>query len=647
MKAARGAADSEDVTLRRWAWIPVLLWICALAGAAQWRPVGPWGGNARALTSDPHDAGHILLGAGAGSVYESRDGGASWHPLAHLGEGRELMVQALAFDATRPGTLYAAGWNLSGDGGGFYVSRDGGQHWTAATELGGHSVQAMAVPDAVPGMVLAGALDGVFRSLDWGASWTRISPEGHAGLKNIESLAVDAKDPRTIYAGTWHLPWKTLDGGAHWSPIHQGLIDDSDIFSLVLDHVRPETVWAAACSGIYKSENGGAQFHRIPGASGQALRTRALAQDSANADVMWAGTTAGLWKTTDGGRSFRLLTPPKTILNAILVDSRDPQRVLIATDRGGVRRATDGGDGFQASNQGFAQQAVSALVAGEDDEGLYAAVLNGREFGGVFRFREGAWRQLNAGIEDLDVFDLVLAEGGPLLAATNRGVFLLDRGRERWLPSRGAGVAAPPVSQGRGPGKPARTEKFTGRVHAVAVGTAWYAAGEDGVLRSNDRGRSWQRLLARGEDEFIAVAAAGPEAAAATPRALWRSRDGGLHWSGQTLPPGVTRIYQVALTGGGELCLATHQGLFVWREAARRWEQASAVPGSVYGVRAVEGRLLALPTVGGTAYESADGGLSWHPLADAGTGLSSAAVWRGRIYLGSRDHGVLEEVAGR
>ena len=101
----------------------------------------------------------------------------------------------------------------------------------------------------------------MFRSDDAGDHWSRISPEGHKDIKNIESIAIDPQNPDVIYAGTWHLAWKTDDGGNNWHQIKNGVIDDSDVFSLIIDPQQPSTVYLSACSGIYKSSNGGDLFH--------------------------------------------------------------------------------------------------------------------------------------------------------------------------------------------------------------------------------------------------------------------------------------------------------------------------------------------------------------------------------------------------
>ncbi len=65
--------------LKRWfALVCALLLLAPVSALAQWRSLGPYGGNARALAFNPPYPDHVLLGSGAGTLFESLDGGRRW-----------------------------------------------------------------------------------------------------------------------------------------------------------------------------------------------------------------------------------------------------------------------------------------------------------------------------------------------------------------------------------------------------------------------------------------------------------------------------------------------------------------------------------------------------------------------------------------
>jgi photosystem II stability/assembly factor-like uncharacterized protein len=641
----------------------LLLSACA---SAQWRSLGPYGGNARALAFNPRYPDHVLLGSGAGTLFESLDNGRSWRPFAHLGAGDELMLENVAFDPLVSSTIYVAGWNVSGSGGGFFVTRDGGRSWSEPAALKGKSIQALALSESDPRILIVGALDGLYRSRDSGTSWERITPTGHPDLKNFESVAIDPRDPNVIYAGTWHLPWKTSDGGATWSNIKRGVIDDSDVFSIILDRSNPDTVFASACSGIYKSDDGGRLFRKVEGIPGSARRTRVLQQDSADPKTVYAGTTEGLFKTSDGGVTFRRITPPDFILNDVLVDPRDPQRVLIATDRGGVFTSDDAGASFQASNDGFSERQITTVVADpKDAHGLYAGVLNDKEFGGVFHSQGGFWKQMSDGLGGRDVFDLGWSRGGQLAAATNHGIFLFDAKVGSWHPSRAellarrAAPAGRAVARKKGKKVQARSSPviFDGRVSALAMGgRRWYAATGAGILHSDDDGVSWsggpgdpQNLGTQklgSQNSFISVSAHDDVVVAASVRQVWYSANYGHRWTRQLLPPEVMRVYSVSVTGDGEVWAATAEGALRWIRKSRdegSWEHVTnGLPArQVTSIREAGGLLLAAVADSRCWYVSRDRGQSWKASAAAEFVVSGALKQGDTLYVTTRHHGVL------
>src|SRR5437868_13092414 len=155
------------------------------AMAQQWKPLGPDGGDVRSLARDPHSPDRILLGTSAGQIYQSTDSGANWERFAKLGEKNDYVLDRVVFHPTRAGIVYAAAWSVETNGGDVFRSADGGRTWKALPGMRGKSVRGFAMSNSNPDVLVAGALDGVFRSNDGGDHWALISTPNHADIRNI------------------------------------------------------------------------------------------------------------------------------------------------------------------------------------------------------------------------------------------------------------------------------------------------------------------------------------------------------------------------------------------------------------------------------------------------------------------------------
>ena len=187
------------------------------------------------------------------------------------------------------------------------------------------------------------------------------------------ALTFDPRDGNTLYAGTPHLPWKTTDGGRSWHSIHEGMIDDSDVFSIQADRNRPQRVFASACSGIYRSLDGAANWTRLVDAKDASYRTYTIVQDPQYENVWLAGTTHGLVRSGDGGATWQKLRDFAT--RSIAFDLGYLGRMLIATEEAGILRTDDNGRSWRPVNQGFCNRQLSSLwTAGGS---VYATTLDG------------------------------------------------------------------------------------------------------------------------------------------------------------------------------------------------------------------------------------------------------------------------------
>src|SRR5215471_1970924 len=418
----------------------------AKAAASDWSLIGPDGGNVRSLAYDPGDPNHILLGTSAAQLFVSRDGGNSWAPFAHLGDSDDLVIDHVIFDPTNTMIIYAAGWGLyHDDEGDVFRSDDGGATWRALPGAHGKSIRALAMAPSDHNTLVIGALDGVFWSRDAGATWKQMTPDNpevtdhYSVMRNFVSVAIDPQNPEIVYGGTRHLAWKTPNGGQSWHSIHDGMLDDSDVFSIIVDPKTPSRVYASACSGIYKSDNGADLFHRVQGMPHSAIRTRVLKQDPVRPSIVYAGTTGGLWKTLDGGAKWSLVTSADVVVNDVLIDPRNPDRVLLATDRGGVLATNDGfaNAKYQPSNHGFSHRMVGAVIAdNKSPNRLYVGIVNDKIHGGLFTTDDvgKSWLQVSKGLGDRDILSLQQADNGVIYAGTNHGIFYLSSLVGAWQP---------------------------------------------------------------------------------------------------------------------------------------------------------------------------------------------------------------------
>ena len=655
--------------------LALLCWMAVLAGhapregaaaevAGAWKQIGPYGGDVRSLAARL-DFSQLFLGTSNAQVYASRDAGRSWSWLSEVVARPDYVVDHILIDPLDSSTLYAGVWSTEPNGGGgVFKSTDAGRAWRSLPAMAGQSVRSLAQSASHPRLLVAGSLEGVFRTQNAGQTWERISPAQHQELHSIESLAIDPKDPEVVYAGTWHLPWRTADGGRSWSSLRNGMIDDSDVFSIIVDWSNNNKVYASACTGIYASDSAGRAWRKTHGIPDSARRTRVIRQDPRNPAVVYAGTTEGLWKTASGGESWRRLTSPRLVVNDIAIDARNPSRLLLATDRAGLMATADGGESFTESNRGFAHRQVSATAFDPAGGRLYAALLNDKEYGGIHCTEDGReWRQVNPGLDDREVLALIYARGpagGRLLAAVRDGILALDPAKNVWSPiGRAVGRAPEPPRPARSTSKRTVTNRAapnraaTGRERSASTppnqpsssraarlepggylkatvndffqagpNQPVYAATNSGLFRSADSGATWNPVSPR--FPVTAVAADGNFLVAGGENGLDVSFNGGAYWFHVYLPtegmPG--RVNALALRG--QLLLAASEaGLFRSPDRGATWERkGQGMPlGPVPGVRFRPGsrnEVYASARLTGHVYVSDDGGQSFRALERQG-----------------------------
>ena len=610
-----------------------LCWASSLQAQA-WRQVGPPGGTVISLAADPHNTSRLFLGTADGHVFASTDEGSHWQLVSRIGSGQDDVITHIIIDPRDANRLYASTWTLYSGGGGVYRSDDGGRTWNI-TGLPHETVRALAQSPTNPDLLLAGALSGVYRSQDDGASWVKITPDNHPDLNRFDSVAFDPKDNNTIYAGTYHLPWKTSNGGKDWFPVVKGMIDDSDVMSIIVDPANSENVHATACSGIYHSTNAGTQWVKYQGIPNIFRRTQLIRMDPTDPNTLYAGTTSGLWKTVNE-KDFKRVTPGEWIINALIIDQKNPKKLIIGTEREGVQISNDGGATFTSANNGFQHHHVSDVAVDREhpERALVVLTFDNDAF---MATKDGGntWTTLGPGLKRTDVRHVYAASNGWWASLSKGGWSKYDETTNKWVRT-GMYVADPvtttvaaksTATKGK---KPAATKTTTVTKQTAPVLTAflvndmsfgageWYAATTGGVLVSKDKGATWKAAskdpLTRKPSQSVEVSGNGNVWAIAEKNLLY-SADKGATWESQELSfasAGNLRLHQI---DDSTIFITTNMGLYGSKDAGKTWNREEVRELSFQSVAGNGTAFVAALQKHGLV-ASFNGGKSWQRMDD-------------------------------
>ncbi len=192
----------------------------------------------------------------------------------------------------------------------------------------------------------------VFRSMDMGDTWEKISPDlsynDPAKLGDIpyQTLFTISESPikfGLIYAGTddgrLHV---TKDGGKKWTEITSGLIPDRWISRAVASKYNMGTVYVTQngkrnddfAAYVWKSEDYGETWKDIS-ANIPAGTVNVIREDPKRAGILYVGTDNGVFVSKDDGESWSVLGDlPSTYVHDLIVHPRDNIIVIATHGRG-------------------------------------------------------------------------------------------------------------------------------------------------------------------------------------------------------------------------------------------------------------------------------------------------------------------------
>lgn len=288
-------------------------------------------------------------------LFYSTDGGLTW---THTG-----WKQGKAFAAVRPpggggDTVFVAAGN------GVMRTIDGGNHWRITTGWEVTEVQDVALSARRPNDVFAATPYGIFRSRDFGGSWTRVGENITPPF--VSTIRVDRVDSDRIRAGTESGLWVSSDGGEVWTrgPLRHAIRS-------IRQSPHNAAVWVAALQdhGVAVRVDGASAWRLSPDIDG--LTVYEVEFDPFDAQRLVAGGwKTGLLESRDLGETWTQIDRnlPSEDIHGIAFSRAIPGLLFVGTMDEGVFVSKDGGKNFTAADPDIfeAGQIWDVYIGGEE-----------------------------------------------------------------------------------------------------------------------------------------------------------------------------------------------------------------------------------------------------------------------------------------
>jgi photosystem II stability/assembly factor-like uncharacterized protein len=367
-----------------------------------WKSLGPKDaiggtnlGRVNSIQFDPQNSKVIYIGTPDGGVWRSIDSGTTWTPL--FDSQPTLSVGDVAIDPANTKTMYVATSDPFGYGtpfwGGTYSvgvrkSTDGGATWSNTgltwTVNLNRTIRRLVIHPSNGKILLAATSDGVYRTADAGATWTKVVP----------ASAYDAEfqqDNGNIAYVTTTSVLKSTNAGVSF--VATPATCAGARYSIEIARSNPKTLYTLCTNGtVQKSIDSGATWNTTtaPGVTLYGYYDDVLTVSPVNEKVAYVAGF-NMKKTTDGGATWSAVPVAGHVDNHCIRFFPGSNTNILAGNDGGLFKTTNSGATWTSLNKGLVITQFYGVGISKTSPTIMVA---GAQDNGNMKFNAGVWTNI-------------------------------------------------------------------------------------------------------------------------------------------------------------------------------------------------------------------------------------------------------------